>query len=90
MSKTKVVLRDQSRRYKPQLDKAVAFLKNLQWKDQASDAPQRNVVPQSDARYGGWGYGRKTRPDLSNAHFTIEALHDAGLKADDPAFKKFL
>ena len=77
--------------FKPQLDKAIAFLKGLQWNDQAgSDPKERNAVAQSDARYGGWGYGRKARPDLSNAHFTIEALHDAGLKADDPAFKAAL
>jgi squalene-hopene/tetraprenyl-beta-curcumene cyclase len=77
--------------YKPQLDKAVAFLKGLQWNDQASaDAPERSVVSQSDNRFGGWGYGRKARPDLSNAQFAIEALHDAGLKPDDPAYKAAL
>ena len=48
------------------------------------------LAAQTDARFGGWGYGRKARPDLSNAQFAIEALHDAGLKPGDPAYKAAL
>jgi squalene-hopene/tetraprenyl-beta-curcumene cyclase len=76
--------------YKPQLDKAVAFLKALQWNDAPFTSKERNVVDQKDARFGGWGYGRKARPDLSNAQLTIEALHAAGLKSDDKAFQSAL
>ncbi|MFO0956303.1 MAG: prenyltransferase/squalene oxidase repeat-containing protein [Isosphaeraceae bacterium] len=41
--------------------------------------------------YGGLGYGGdRSRPDLSNTSFMMEALHDSGLPADDPALKKAL
>lgn len=38
--------------------------------------------------YGGAGYGNRGRPDLSNTQFMLDALHDAGIKSDDPAFQK--
>ena len=38
--------------------------------------------------FGGFGYGTKGRPDLSNSAFAIEALAASGLKADDPAMKR--
>lgn len=45
----------------------------------------------SDPQYGGLGYGGgQSRPDLSNTSFMIEALHDSGLPADDPALQKAL
>jgi squalene-hopene/tetraprenyl-beta-curcumene cyclase len=40
----------------------------------------------SNTFYGGFGYGRNSRPDMSNTHFAIEALHDAGLKPGDKAY----
>ncbi|WP_422924652.1 prenyltransferase/squalene oxidase repeat-containing protein [Singulisphaera sp. PoT] len=44
-----------------------------------------------DASYGGLGYGGgNSRPDLSNTSFFMEALHDSGLPADDPALQKAL
>jgi squalene-hopene/tetraprenyl-beta-curcumene cyclase len=76
--------------YKPQLDRAVSFLKQLQWNDSPGESKERNTVDQKDARYGGWGYGRHARPDLSNAHLTLEALHDAGLTPEDKAFQAAL
>lgn len=45
----------------------------------------------TDPNYGGLGYGGgDSRPDLSNTSFMIEALHDSGLPADDPALQKAL
>jgi squalene-hopene/tetraprenyl-beta-curcumene cyclase len=45
----------------------------------------------NDVQYGGMGYGGgNSRPDLSNTSFFIEALHDTGLPADDPALQKAL
>jgi squalene-hopene/tetraprenyl-beta-curcumene cyclase len=44
----------------------------------------------SDPAYGGAGYGKATRPDLSNTHYLIEALRAAGAKPDDPALQKAL
>src|SRR6185503_3964599 len=71
------------------IDKASNYLKGLQWNENIT-GPKGEKVDQTNAFYGGWGYGRHGRPDLSNAHFAIEALHDAGLNSDDPAFKSAL
>ncbi len=60
------------------------FLKMTQWDEGEGKG-------RSDARYGGLGYGGdNSRPDLSNTAFFIEALHDTGLPADDPALQKAL
>lgn len=78
-------------KYKAQVDKAVGYLRSLQWTDSIENAPagERVAVKKDDPRYGGIGYGdpkHKTRPDGSNVQFALDALHDAGVKSDDPAF----
>ena len=50
---------------------------------------QRDISP-GDMFYGGAGYGRHQRPDLSNTQFFVEALRNAGAKSDDPAIQKAL
>ena len=40
--------------------------------------------------YGGIGYGSHGRPDNSNLNLALQALHDSGVPADDPAFKRAL
>ncbi|HWQ28864.1 MAG TPA: prenyltransferase/squalene oxidase repeat-containing protein [Dehalococcoidia bacterium] len=40
--------------------------------------------------YGGWGYGNRGRPDLSNSAFVIEALRTSGLSESDPVFQRAL
>jgi hypothetical protein len=40
--------------------------------------------------FGGFGYDSKSRPDLSNTAFTVEALLASGLPKDDPAIQKAL
>lgn len=42
----------------------------------------------SDPTYGGMGYGGRSRPDLSNTAFMIDALKSCGAAADDPAIQK--
>jgi len=74
--------------FKERQDRAVGFLKKLQWVPNGEKGPKGETVSDpKNAWYGGWGYGNHARPDLSNAHFSIQALRDAGLKEDDPAFK---
>src|SRR5439155_23090206 len=62
---------------------AVEFLTQLKW------AEGDKKDPSSDF-YGGAGYDSKSRPDLSNTQIFHDALKDAGLPPDDPAFKKAL
>jgi squalene-hopene/tetraprenyl-beta-curcumene cyclase len=70
-------------KYKPVVGDAVKFLKQLQWDEGEGKSPQ-------DDFYGGAGYDSKSRPDLSNTQFFIDALKSAGVSADDPAFRKAL
>ena len=44
----------------------------------------------SDRDYGSIGYGSSQRGDLSNLHFSLEALRATGLPADHEAFAKAL
>jgi squalene-hopene/tetraprenyl-beta-curcumene cyclase len=69
-------------KYKAVIGSAVKYLKEYQW-DEA-----RGKKMDSDY-YGGAGYaGDKSRPDLSNTAFFLEALKEAGVSKDDPAFAK--
>jgi squalene-hopene/tetraprenyl-beta-curcumene cyclase len=72
--------------------KAIAFLRQNQWGVTGGlggkEAPQ--AVPQSHAFYGGWGYGNRGRPDLSNTAFVLQAFHDAGVPSDDPVIVRAL
>ena len=78
-------------KYKPQLQKALAYLRTVQWIDKIEGVPANMKVPESNPNYGGFGYGAKgARADLSNAQTALDALKDAGLKPDDPAFQAAL
>lgn len=80
--------------FKPQIDRAVAYLKGLQWTPAMTSAEGETVTGENDPWFGGWGYGGRSRgkgrPDLSNAAIALDALRDAGLKPDDPAFQNAL
>lgn len=74
--------------YQAAIDKAVAYLKNLQWNDTLEGVKNQNErVGKDDPRFGGWGYGKHSRPDGSNLQITLDALHDAGVKPSDPAYQ---
>lgn len=71
-------------KYKTVVGNAVKYLKDYQWDE------GRGKAEASDY-YGGAGYaGDKSRPDLSNTAFFLEAMKEAGVSKDDPAFKKAL
>ena len=40
--------------------------------------------------FGGAGYGNHSRPDMSNTQMMLDALYEAGLSPDEPAFQKAL
>jgi squalene-hopene/tetraprenyl-beta-curcumene cyclase len=67
--------------YKSVVADAAKFLRSLQWDEGEGKAP-------GDDFYGGAGYDSKSRPDLSNTQFFLDALVAAGIPKDDPAFKK--
>lgn len=69
--------------------KAVEFLKKLQWAEHRTDSSGKRITP-DHAWYGGAGYGRHKRPDLSNTQMMIEALHQSGLPPSDQTYKKAL
>src|SRR5262249_55905443 len=46
--------------------------------------------PAKDKNSGGFGYDKKSRPDMSNSAFAVEALLAAGVSRDDPAVQKAL
>ncbi|MEE9293532.1 MAG: prenyltransferase/squalene oxidase repeat-containing protein [Phycisphaerae bacterium] len=63
--------------------RAQQFLKKGQWDEAES------IDPKSEW-YGGAGYGRHKRPDLSNTQLMLEALQQSGLPEDDPVYQKAL
>ncbi len=67
----------------PTIRDAAAFIKNLQW----DDGEGKDLA---DPAYGGAGYGKKSRPDLSNTQFMIEALRSIGTSENDPAIQRAL
>ena len=71
----------QEKKYKSIIGDAVKFLKKLQWDEEEGKQP-------SDDFYGGAGYDSKSRPDLSNTQFFLDALKEAGVDKNDPALKK--
>ena len=81
-------------RYGEAIDKGVAFLRTLQWTPEtARDFPGGEVdkAKEGGSFYGGWGYGGgegATRPDLGNTAMALEALHEAGIPENDPAYQR--
>ena len=67
--------------YKAAIGDAAKFLRRLQW-DEGENKETK------DDFFGGAGYDSKSRPDLSNTQFFLDALVAAGVPKDDPAFKK--
>jgi squalene-hopene/tetraprenyl-beta-curcumene cyclase len=77
--------------FKSRIDKAVAYLKSLQWNDRIEGGPKgEGKIDVGNPWYGGAGYGSKGRPDGSNTQMMIDALHDAGIPKDDPAYQAAL
>jgi squalene-hopene/tetraprenyl-beta-curcumene cyclase len=71
-------------RYKKLIKEADHYVKSIQW---GADGG----IDQSAVNYGGAGYGHtKTRPDLSNTSFLLDALQAAGDDANDEAVKRAL
>lgn len=62
---------------------ATLFLRKLQWDE--GEGKRRD-----DDFYGGAGYDSKSRPDLSNTQYFLDALREAGIPSTDPAYQRAL
>lgn len=65
------------------------FLKGTQWIVGMKD-PQGKTIDENHPYYGGFGYGKHGRPDISNTQFALQAMHDSGVNCEDPVFKRAL
>ena len=74
---------NQNGRYNKVLEGGERFIKDLQW-------DEGEGKDKSDPNYGGAGYEKSKRPDLSNTVFFLEALKSCGDGPDDEAVKKAL
>lgn len=62
---------------------AIEWLQTNQWDQSEGLGPRQDW-------FGGAGYGGSGRPDMSNTQMMLDALYDAGLSPDEPAFQKAL
>src|SRR5947209_4590184 len=69
--------------YKAVVADAAKFLKKLQWDEGEGKTRDSDF-------YGGAGYDSHSRPDMSNTQMFLDALVEAGIPKDDPAFKNAL
>ncbi|QGJ69884.1 Squalene-hopene/tetraprenyl-beta-curcumene cyclase [Planctomycetales bacterium 10988] len=70
-------------RFDKLIQNAKTFITGMQWDEE-------DGTEVTDPAYGGAGYGRHRRPDLSNTQFFIDALHAAGVGPEEEAMKKAL
>jgi squalene-hopene/tetraprenyl-beta-curcumene cyclase len=74
---------NQDGRYDEILAKAEKYIKKIQWdEDEGKDITSNS--------YGGAGYGKHERPDLSNTNFLIDALAARGVGPEDEAMQRAL
>lgn len=71
------------KQYEPAIQKAVGFLKGLQWNE-------GHGIAQESSDWGGAGYRALKNPDMSNEQWFIQAIRESGLTPDDPAVKAAL
>jgi hypothetical protein len=72
--------------------RGVEFLRTLQWSEDALTTlpTETGKIDRTHPFYGGVGYGRHGRPDNSNLAQFLQAMHDAGVEASDPAMQRAL
>ncbi len=68
------------------------FLKTLQYSNANTSNPNdpgfEKPITMNHPYYGGVGYGKHGRPDLSNLSFFLQALHDSGVSTNDIAIQR--
>jgi squalene-hopene/tetraprenyl-beta-curcumene cyclase len=76
-----VLVKADPKAYAGAIEKAKTYLIQHQWDETES-------IDKANPWYGGAGYGRHERPDMSNEGFFLEAMHQAGVPKDDPLWAK--
>jgi len=76
-----VLVKADANAYADAIEKAKAYLIKHQWDEAES-------IDKGNPWYGGHGYGKHERPDLSNTQYFVEAMHEAGVPKDHPLWKK--
>lgn len=76
-------------KYRPAIDDAVKYMRGLQIVP-GSESPDGQKITDKHPFVGGVSYGRNGRPDLSNVGYWLEAMHEAGVKGDDPDMQRAL
>ena len=79
----------QNPRYTQAIRESVEYLKRQQIAPGAETPDGQTVTPDHPFA-GGVSYGQHGRPDLSNMGMWMEAMHEAGVPADDPAIQRAL
>ncbi len=74
---------NQDGRYDQRIQRARGFVKGIQWDESEGH-------DKSDLSFGGAGYGKHKRPDLSNTSFLIDALKTADNDEDAEAIARAL
>lgn len=77
----------------------LASVQDNDWRDQIADCTkwlqahhwdQTEGLSAQQDWFGGAGYGRNGRPDLSNTQMMLDALYESGMSPDEPAFQRAL
>ncbi len=76
-----VLVKADAKAYAETIEKAKGYLIEHQWDEAES-------IDKGNPWYGGHGYGKHERPDLSNTQYFVEAMHEAGVPKDHPLWKK--
>lgn len=76
-----VLMAADKKAYADAIARATEFLKKNQWDEGES-------IDRANPWYGGHGYGKSERPDLSNTQYFVEAMQRAGVPKDDPLWAK--
>jgi len=66
------------------------FLRTLQYSNTNSTSFEgvEGPIDITHPYFGGVGYGKHGRPDLSNLSFFVDALHDTGVSTNDAAYQR--
>lgn len=79
------------------VERGVGVLRRMQWgafdpsQDPSPEAPGwTEPIGEDHPFYGGLGYGTHGRPDASNTQMFVQAMRDAGVSTDDPAYARAL